>query len=164
MVLHWESSPFLSTGMESTSLWKPVFCRAWTNQDALDQNGFKHKERMKNAHPGGADQEITAEPCISAPAECSCGLLVTWAFLPFWADEVWIDLVADVLIGSSKVGQALIVAIRHWESKQKRGSDGKCSLFGGQEQLPRAACVPLVQINYFFWSTPKTGWCSVVFR
>lgn len=33
--------------MESTSLWKPVFSPAWSNQDALDQNGFKHKERMK---------------------------------------------------------------------------------------------------------------------
>lgn len=87
--------------------------------------------------------DYSAELCISARAGCSCRLSVTWTFLPFWADRVCIDLVADVLIGSSKVGQALIVAIRHWESKQKRGSDCKCSLFGGQDRLPRVACAPL---------------------
>jgi len=55
--------------MESTSLWKPVFRRAWANQGALDQNGFKHKERMKNAHPGGGDQEITVQSPASLPVQ-----------------------------------------------------------------------------------------------
>lgn len=47
MVLNGVSSLFLSTRVGSTSLCKPVLCPAWASQNAVDQNGFKHKERMK---------------------------------------------------------------------------------------------------------------------
>lgn len=93
---------------------------------------------------GRALVDYGTEPRISGCAGSSCGPLVTRTFLPFWADQVWIDLVADVLIGSSKVGQALTVAIRHWESKQKRGSDCKCSYVESKSRFRGCLSIPSV--------------------
>ena len=138
-------SPTFSWIFGSTSLWEPILCPAPTNQNAVDQNGFKHKERVKMLirEGEGTGGDYSAQPCIFAGVGCSCGLLVARASPPFWADQVWIDWVSWCAAGSSKAAQALIVVIRHGESRQKgRGSDCKCCLFQGPELLPRAAWAP----------------------
>lgn len=127
-VLGWDQQVFASLFSAQHGLVRML----WTKMDLNTKRGWKCSSGRRQL------QDYSAELCIIAHAGCSCGLWVTWTFLPFWADQVWIDLLADVLMGSSKVGQALIVAIRHWESKQKRGRDCKCSLCRGQETLPKA--------------------------
>ena len=129
--------------MESTSLWKPVPCPAPTNQNAMDQNGFKHKERVKMLiWEEGGTRGLVCRALHLRRCRVQLWVVSDKGIRPFWADQVWSDLVADVLTGSSKVAQALIVAIRYRESRQKRGSDCTRCLFRGPELLPRAAWAP----------------------
>ena len=96
--------------------------------DLNTKRGWKCSSGRRGDRPG----DYSAQRCISPSVGCSCGLLVARASPPFWADHVWIDWVSWCAAGSSKAAQALIVAIRHGESRQKRGAAIANAYFKGQ--------------------------------